>query len=303
MTMKNSVFTLCLCSIIVACGTADTSTPNEFDWAINANVTVAVGEHLDRTHFRVITPSVTYLLDSASGGLSSMIDNEGNDWIAFKPEPWGQYPPSAASAYRGIPNLVFRGQFDGAGHPGHNGVISEVVGANQVLCHTPEGPWAWTWTFEPSHVQLDVHDVSDTSAYWFLYEGPVGGKYQPQQTYYATNESQPAYRQFDHYKGGEEGAKRDWYYFGNDSVERTLFIVQVTTDSLVDHYSLLGNDTMGINSPDGMVVAGFGRAPGALPMLQKPNRFIIGLSEGQGTSPGMYNRKQREIEKLLHSPD
>lgn len=229
-----------------------------------------------------------------------MIDSDGNDWIAYKPEPWGEYPPSAASSYRGIPNLVFRGQFDGAGHPGHSGVISEIVGANQVLCHTPKGPWAWTWTFNLHHVQLDVHDVSDTSAYWFLYEGPAGGKYQPKKTYYATNESLPSYPQLDHFNGGEEVAPRDWYYFGNDNVERTLFMVQVSTDSLVDHYSLLGNDTIGINSPDGMVVAGFGRSPGASPQLLKPNRFVVGFSEGEGISAASYMKKKREIERLTH---
>ena len=286
-------------AFMIACGSADTSTPNEFDWPTNTNPTVSIEEHLDRTHFRIKTPTTTYLLDSASGAFSSMIDVEGNDWIAFKPEPWGSYPASAASAYRGIPNLVFRGKFDGAGHPGHQGVVSEVVGANQILCHTPGGPWSWTWSFFSTHVQLDVHDVSDTSSYWFLYEGPAGGKYQPKQTYVASNKSQPRYMQLDHYNGGEEVAFRDWFYFGNDNVDRTLFMVQVEQDSLVDHYSLLGNDTIGINSPDGMVVAGFGRAPGATPLLKTPNRFIIGFSEGEGISAARYAMKQREIKKLV----
>jgi len=298
MNIKNSVLSFCCGLILVACGTADTSTPNEFDWPKNANATVGIEEYLDRTHYRIITHSATYLLDSASGGLSSMIDVEGNDWIAFKPSPWGQYPASAASAYRGSPNLVFKGQFDGAGHPGHIGVVSEIVGANQVLCHTPDGPWAWTWTFEPNYAQLDVHDISDTSAYWFLYEGPVGGKYQPKQTYYATNDRNPSYSQYDHYSGRQEIAKRDWFYFGNNNVNRTLFMLQVSKDSLVDHYSLLGNDSTGINSPDGMVVAGFGRASGAVPLLRTPHRFFLGFNEGEGISAASYSKKLREIERL-----
>jgi len=288
-----------LCSLLwTACGTADTSTPYEFVWPENGHPTVAKESYLERMHYRIVTQSATYLLDSASGGLSSMIDQDNLDWIAYKPQPWDQYPASAASAYRGVPNLVFRGDWDGAGHPGHAKVVSEIIGASQVLCHTPEGPWAWTWTFTPTHVQLDVHDVSPSDPYWFLYEGPAGGKYQPQQTYYATNESHPAYSQFDHYNGEEEVALRDWFYFGNNNVERTLFMLQVSKDTLVDHYSLLGSDTMGINSPDGMVVAGFGRAPGAQPLLRKPNRFIFGFSEGEGISALAYARKVREIESL-----
>ncbi len=299
MKMSTSIVQALGVCLLVSCGTADTSTPNEVIWPKIATATVAIEDHLDRTHFRITTSSATYLLDSASGGLSGMIDADGNDWVAFKPEPWGEYPASASAAYRGIPNLVFRGQFDGAGHPGHKCVVSEIVGSNQILCYTPEGPWAWTWSFTPKHAQLDVHDVSDTSAYWFMYEGPVGGNYQPKQTYFATNSSVPAYAQLDHYKGGEQVAMRDWYYFGNDEVDRTLFIAQATTDSLVDHYSLLGHDTIGINSADGMVVAGFGRAPHATPLLRSPNRFYIGFSEGDGISAAAYAQKSREIESIV----
>ena len=255
-----------------------------------------------RTHYRVVTPTATYLLDSASGGLSSMIDREGNDWIAFRPEPWGRYPASAASAYRGIPNLVFRGPFDGAGHPGHDGVVSDVVGARQIRCHTPGGPWAWTWTFEPEYARLDVTGVSDTSAYWFLYEGPPAGRYDPALTYYATDETTPAFAQFDHldhYRGREEVARRDWYYFGRDGVERTLEMIHLTPDEIVDHYSLLGNDTVGIASADGMIVAGFGRAPGATPALTEPNSFAIRFTEGDGSGPEAYARKSAAIRAFV----
>lgn len=260
---------------------------------------VAKIRHHDRTHYRVVTPAATYVLDSASGGLSSMIDAEGNDWIAYEPEPWNEYPYSAASSYRGVPNLVFHGAHDGAGHPGHDRATSNVVGANQIACSTPGGPWAWTWTFEPDYARLDVTGVSDSAAYWFLYEGPAGGRYAPTTTYYATDGSAPAYTQYDHYEGQEEVEERDWYYFGLDGVDRTLEMIQVTDDDVVDHYSLLGNDTVGIDSPDGMVVAGFGRAPGATPSLREPNSFVLRFSEGAGSDDEAYARKATEIEALL----
>jgi len=301
MNNSSAYFSLCIALMLVACGTVETSAPSSgFEWPQKQDATVGIEDYLGRTHFRIVTSSATYLVDSASGGLSSMIDADGNDWIAFSQEPWGEYPASAASAYRGVPNLIFRGEFDGSGHPGHAGVVTDIVGANQVLCHTPGGPWAWTWSFLPTHVQLDVHNVSDTLAYWFLYEGPAGGKYEPLQTYYATNASKPAFAQLDHFKGQEEVALRNWYYFGNGNVSRTLFMVQVERDNLLDHYSILGNDTVGINSPDGMLVAGFGRAPGAVPLLQKPNRFLIGFSEGEGISAMAYAQKTQEIVALIN---
>lgn len=228
-----------------------------------------------------------------------MIDVEGNDWIAFGPEPWGEYPPSAASSYRGVPNLVFGGELDGAGHPGHSGVRTTVTSDTTVACATPGGPWAWTWRFRESHALLDVTGVSDTAAYWFLYEGPVGGRYQPRQTYVASSDSPPAYPQYDHFEGGEEVAQRRWYYFGNDDVGRVLYMLQVEPDTLVDHYSLLGDDTVGIYSLDGMAVAGFGRAPMATPVLRDPNRFVIGFLEGEGSSAPAYRRKATRLAEML----
>ncbi len=257
-------------------------------------------EYLGRTHYRIGRRYAKFLLDSASGGLSSMIDEDGHDWIAFRQNPWNQYPPSAASAYRGVPNLVFRGEFDGAGHPGHDKVTSRVISPTSIECHTPGGPWAWSWTFADDHAALDVTGVSDTSAYWFLYEGPAGGTYQPRQTYMASDQSAPAYPQLDHFKGQEEVAQRQWYYFGVDGVPRVLYIIQATADTLVDHFSLLGNDSIGIYSPDGMVVAGFGRAPMATPKLRKPQRFVIGfLRSGQKTGESSYEMHSREIATLL----
>ena len=293
-----------VCAGLAACGTADPASGGEAfdplaDTTAITTAAVAKTQYLDRTHYRVVTPSATYLLDSASGGLSSMIDPDGNDWIAYGPEPWGEYPPSAASSYRGVPNLVFRGAFDGAGHPGHDGVASDVVGANQIACRTPGGPWAWTWTFAADHARLDVTGVGDTTAYWFLYEGPAGGRYEPATTYYATDATAPAYARYDHYHGGEEVARRDWYYFGRDGVPRTLEMIQLTPDEVIDHYSLLGNDTVGIASPDGMVVAGFGRAPMATPSLTEPNSFAIRFSEGEGSSEEAYARKRAAIEEWL----
>jgi len=287
-----------------ACGEEGDTAQNLIDAASLGSISVAKVSHVDRAHYRVETPQATYLVDSASGGLSGLIDIDENDWVAYRGLPWGEYPASASSSYRGVPNLVFRSEFDGAGHPGHNKASCDVVGTNQISCHTPGGPWAWTWTFESNYALLDVTEVSDTSAYWFLYEGPAGGSYQPKQTYFATESGSPAYTQYDHFKGEEEVDQRDWYYFGNDAVPRTLFILQLNPDTLLDHYSLLGSNTLGIDSPDGMVVAGFGRGPSATPLMRRPNRFAIGFSEGAGTSEKAYERKSEEMERIeLRYPD
>ncbi len=277
-----------LCVSLAACLGACRQNETHNDDANQPGIEVDTIRHFDRTHYRYRSSEATFLLDSASGGLSSMIDGEGRDWIAYEPEPWNQYPPSAASSYRGVPNLVFHSDYDGAGHPGHDCASTAVTSDSTASCRTPGGPWAWTWTFHVDHAVLDVTGVSDTSGYWFLYEGPAGGIHRPRQTYMASDQSVPAYPQYDHFKGQEEVANRQWYYFGLDGIPMVLYMLQVEADTLLDHYSLLGNDTIGINSPDGMVVAGFGRAPMATPVLHMPQRFIIGFLASGLYSFGTY---------------
>ena len=81
-------------------------------------VSIKEQDYEQRPHFVVATTRATYWLDKNSGGLSRLIDREGHDWIAFKTQPWDDYPASSASSYRGLPNLVFEGPDKGFGHPG-----------------------------------------------------------------------------------------------------------------------------------------------------------------------------------------
>jgi hypothetical protein len=69
-------------------------------------------------HFVITTKKATYGYDMQGGGFSRMIDRNSKDWIAYKREPWNTNPASAASSYRGLPNLVFQGEDGGCGHPG-----------------------------------------------------------------------------------------------------------------------------------------------------------------------------------------
>ena len=65
-------------------------------------------EYLNRPHFEITTQTDTYLFDRAGGGFSSIKDKEELEWIGFKPGN-GSVPGSAAADFRGLPNLVFRG--------------------------------------------------------------------------------------------------------------------------------------------------------------------------------------------------
>jgi hypothetical protein len=291
-------FMLLFCLFIVGVGETSfaASDPFEEDPGLKRITRVT---HQGRPHFRIKTRSATYLYDIAGGGFSSIIDGRGNDWVAFRPEPWGEYPPSAASSYRGVPNFVFREPDNGAGHPGWDRCESRIVGRNKIHTVSKSGRWAWTVTFYPDCARFDMIESDPDHPYWFLYEGPAGGEYRPRSTYWATDVSDPSYVIHDHFTGDDHEAMHRYMMFGEDSSPYSLFMLQEDADTLVDHISYLGNEEIGAkDSPDGMVVAGFGRGPGSYPLMTGPNTFLIGILPYKLTEENELLKARRRVKKL-----
>jgi hypothetical protein len=87
--------------------------------------------------------------------------------------------------------------------------------------------------------------------------------------------------------------------FGEDSSPYSLFMLQEDADTLVDHISYLGNEEIGAkDSPDGMVVAGFGRGPGSYPLMTGPNTFLIGILPYKLTEENELLKARRRVKKL-----
>ncbi|CAH1001917.1 hypothetical protein LEM8419_02831 [Neolewinella maritima] len=264
---------------------------------LSARITTVT--HLDRPHFRITTRTATYLYDIAGGGFSSIIDRLGNDWVAHQREPWDQYPASAASSYRGVPNFVFRSADNGAGHPGWDQCQSRIVGRNKIHTISTSGKWAWTVTFYPNCARFDVVESDPEHPYWFLYEGPAGGSYQPETTYWATDVSDPSYQLYDHYRGGVYEGLHRYMFFGENQSPYSLFMLQKEVDEQVDHISYLGNAEVGAaESPDGMVVAGLGRGPDSTPLLTGPNTFLIGLLPYNLSDPIQLLKARSRLTKI-----
>ena len=227
-------------------------------------------------HFLVKSQKVNYYYDRQGGGFSRIIDEAGNDWVSFKKEPWGEYPASAASAFRGLPNLVWQGADDGAGHPGHEQCKSWVEG-NKIVTESVSGKWKWSWTFGPDHAQLDVLKTDSERGYWFLYEGTPGGKYQPQHSYFGTNLSGPHKDQYVYYQNKLLKHQMQWAYCGTEATDRVFFMLQLETDDKDDIISMLGDSAKGLESADGVTVWGFGRNEKPEALLTSPQQFIIGF--------------------------
>ena len=142
----------------------------------------------DLPHFRVETSRATWLISRESGGCTSLFDKDGNDWI--NNSRTGNHNPtnSADSDYRGLPNLVFRGEDDGVGHPSGIGVCNVVQTGNSRLEVTSNsGLWKFSWTFFDHYAAITIEKTDTSRKYWFLYEGPVAGKFNPYTHYWGTD--------------------------------------------------------------------------------------------------------------------
>ncbi len=232
----------------------------------------------ERPQFLIETAEATYYLDRAGGGFSRLIDRDGNDWISFHRDPLKQFPASAAAGYRGIPNLVFGSDNPdaGAGHPGFEQCTSEQDGPDAVVTHSLSGKWKWRWQFTDNHATLTMLKADEQFPYWFLYEGPVGGKWSPSTHYFGTSSGGPRrevpgnqLKLFERWQ---------WVYFGDSTQSRVLLIAQRDTDQLDDTLWYLGNSDKGTDSDDGMIVFGFGRGDGTKPLLRGGNQaFRLGF--------------------------
>jgi hypothetical protein len=244
--------------------------------------------YLDRPHFRIETSAAVFLFDRAGGGFSSIRDSDGLEWIGFKPGN-GQVPGSAAADFRGLPNLVFRGQDNGCGHPGFDLCVSEKTASNQIRTRSKSGRWEWNWTFTRDGAILEVTATDSARNYWFLYEGTPGGAFAPAKQFWGN--SVDGYRTDTPPTGSEETAHGiwDWAYFGHRDVDRCLAVIQLTPDELSDSFSYMGNGPEGIRSPGGMVVFGLGRV-GAEPLMRGHNRFFIGFIEQCGSREEIASR-------------
>lgn len=267
-------------------------------------IKIEEGQYEERSHFIIHTPSATYYYDQAGGGFSRMIDQEGKDWISFKKEPWNEYPASAASSYRGLPNLVFHSEDGGAGHPGFDKCVSYKEGNNQIVTESKSGQWKWHWTFYEDHAVLQMEKIDPQQAYWFLYEGTPGGEYAPQHYYFGYDSKgftlgEPTIQLPDLSKGTASFGQYRWMYAGHQQTERVLYMLQLHHDNKTDLLSYMGNSDEGVGSKDGMTVFGFGRAPQTKALLSDRQSFVIGFYPQSIQSKYGHKQLAEELNRLI----
>jgi hypothetical protein len=244
-------------------------------------VEITTADYEDRPQFKISTRGATWFYDKAGGGFSRLIDPDGRDWISFRRDPLSTFPDSAAAGYRGLGNLVFGRDYPdaGAGHPGFDRCESTLVAPNVIRTVSRSGRWAWTWTFTETAARFHMERVDPEHPWWFLYEGPVAGRWSPRTHYWGTDHGGPR-REVPDIRNQHFGQWR-WAYFGDDASPRVFFVAQRPPDELPDTLWYLGNTKGGAaDSPDGMIVFGLGRGPGTQPQFRDAGvEIVAGLVE------------------------
>jgi hypothetical protein len=136
--------------------------------------------------------------------------------------------------------------------------------------------------------------------YWFLYEGTPGGSYSPATWYWGNDAKGARLDKPDFLKGGRDITPVRWAYFGDDKINRVLFIAHHQRDEVVDMFGVMGATKTGIDSPDGMTVFGFGRARESKTLMTAaPNTFTLGFYEKKIADARQHNALAQQLARWL----
>ena len=215
----------------------------------------------------ISTANAKYFLEKQGGGLSSMLDKDGVDWLGFHKEAGSGWK----GEYRGFPNAIHKqdGSFFHAMNAGTSPSTSIVeIDSEQhvrIVFTSANKQWQGRWDFYPERCDFTMVKVSEGYKYWVLYEGVPNGEMNDSDFWYASIDDKK------HLIGeafnGDFPAP-EWIAFGDVKSSRMLYILNHEDDDALDEY---------VSRPY-MTVLGFGRN-GKEKFLTKPKTFSIGFVE------------------------
>jgi len=221
--------------------------------------------------YRVETPSATYYLEKRGGGLSSLVDRDGNDWLGFEPTPGS----GSAGEYRGFPNAVHQ-QAGNHFHPLNEGtdrcrtrVLDRERSHVSIEATSESGKWQARYDFYPDALTFTMTRMPAGFRYWVLYEGTPGGSFEDRD-WWMTGSSDIRHPMTEPHEGDLPGP--EWIAFGDAErdVTRSLVLLHHQDDSHPDRFYQMRHE---------MTVFGFGREGLTKYLDSVPQSFTIGLVE------------------------
>jgi len=207
---------------------------------LRPQVSVSEVDHQGQPSYRIETLSAAYVFHKEGGGLASLFDPEGNDWISYRPDG------RASGEFRGIPNL---GDVFHPGYTGERGAKTELIekGPGRVVLdvRARNGKWRARWEFHPDRAEMTLLEAG--GPYWFLYEGTPGGKLDLEAGWWMASDG--LRRPLEAHMS-QDLPDPEWVIFGNKVSRRVLQIINHQPADEPDQYWPM----------DGaMTVFGFGR--------------------------------------------
>jgi hypothetical protein len=219
--------------------------------------------------YMIATPIAAYHLEKTGGGLSSMVDRDGRDWLSFHPAPGS----GAGGEYRGFPNAVHQ-QAGNYFHPRNQKtdpctLTVERIKPDQVTISSlsSNGLWACTYDFFATHCTFTMTRMPPDKKYWVLYEGTPGGQYDDDDWWMTSAVKTPQPMTVNH--EGDIPAP-EWIAFGDPRLNRTLVLWHHEDDAFPDSFYQMERK---------MTVFGFGRKKTQKFQNAVPQRFSIGFLE------------------------
>lgn len=219
------------------------------------------------TTYVISIPNATFYLEKEGGGLSSMVDSDGVDWLGFnnvKGSGW-------KGEYRGFPNAVHKqdGNYFHALNAGTDKSTSTIdIETNEhvrITFISGNGKWKGQYDFYTDRLDFTMIQVSEGYKYWVQYEGVPNGQMNDSDFWYASNDNKK-HPINESYIG--DLPSTEWYAFGDPEASRMIFLLHHENDEFPDNY---------VSRPY-MTVLGFGRSD-KNKFLTTPQTFSIGFVE------------------------
>ncbi len=197
--------------------------------------------HAGQASVEVKTERAVYFYQKAGCGFSGLIDRDGKDWIGY------QVKGGPKGNYRGIPNMAK----DLFGHPGYETGQTELrektTDIVKLRSFTADAGWDVQWQIDETRATMTASKIA--SPVWLLYEGSVGGKFNP--------EKQFAFWSDGTKKGCSERWAESlpapkWAAFCDPKLKRSIVLAYDGPDVFSDTFWPMGGK-------GGMTVFGFGR--------------------------------------------
>lgn len=230
----------------------------------------------------ISTAAATYYLEKTGGGLSSMIDRNGVDWLGFNKKKGSGWK----GEYRGFPNAIHRqdGSYFHAMNAATDPATSkvELVAKDhiRILFTSDNAQWQGRWDFYPDRCDFTMSRVSEGYKYWVLYEGVPNGEIN--ETDYWFGSMDDKVREIHEPFSGDL-PHPEWMAFGDTKSPRVLYVLQHEDDDYLDEYYMRPY----------MTVFGFGRNDGNK-YFDSPKTFSIGFIEST-----QYSEVEQVIREVL----